>query len=404
MFLINAQFRPSRSKKNKEKPGVVFYRITGERPSTGAPQPCRVVNSDMRAPDDSVLQTERKKIVGHLRLLYCVIENLEESGKEFTIDDVAGYFRKALDGDAADDILSKSRTDFPLRCDIVSVSREYKDAFRYEVVSHSAKGPHDFLNYVYELAHRMKSESRASLHRKILNLLSSLRNFSRGEGIAIESVDGQFVADYAAWLGSIGIAKSTQTFYLGVLRSVLGRAHDEGLIKPCAAWFRKISSRPFRTTKKPNIPDRSLVQRIERLGLAGEQQLALYRDMFMFGIYCGGMELVDIANLTKANIIGGRLVYRRRLVGVEKNIPLGRHAQEIAARYIREDSRHIFPLLDDSGNTRFETVRNYVTAGIKEIGKMIGFPGLTFRMNINACNSMVSEISVPELLLRQQSL
>lgn len=401
MYLINAQFRRARSKNNKEKPGVVFYRITGERPAAGAPQPCRVVNSDMRAPDDSVLQTERKKIVGQLRLLYCVIENLEDSGKDFTIDDVAGYFRKALDGEAATDILSKSRTDFPLRCDIVSVSREYRDAFRYVAVSNSAKETHDFLNYVYDLAHRMKAGSRASLHRKILSLLTSLRHYCGGKGVATENVDGKFVTDYAAWLKSTGIAESTQTFYLSVLRSVLNRAHEEGLTGPYADWFRKISTGTTRTAKKPDIPARSMLQKIESLTLDGDKQLALYRDMFMFGFYCGGMELVDIAHLTKSNIIGGHLAYRRRLVGVEKKIPLGRQALAIADRYDSPKSLHLFPLLDDTGKTRFETVRNYVTAGIKSIGRLIGFPSLTFRMNITAYNSMASEVCIPELLLKQ---
>ena len=92
----------------------------------------RCVNSDIKGADESILQTEKERIISHIRLLYCVIERREEQGKPFTIDDVVNDFRKALSGDESmADVRAKSRIDFPLRRDIISIGREFKGTFQY---------------------------------------------------------------------------------------------------------------------------------------------------------------------------------------------------------------------------------------------------------------------------------
>lgn len=122
MYLINACFRAARSKKNPEKAGVVFYRICSVRPGADGRRSERMVNSDIHASDDTVLDAEKPKILWQLRLLYCVVEHLEDSGKEYAIENVVDDFRKALTGHRSmSKVITKSKTDFPLRRDIISV-------------------------------------------------------------------------------------------------------------------------------------------------------------------------------------------------------------------------------------------------------------------------------------------
>lgn len=413
MFLIGANFRKARSKKNKEKQGVVYYRITIPKSSGVSPEE-RVVNSSVRGADDAVLDAERDIIVGDLRLLYCVVERLEDAGKRFTIDDVAEDFRKALAGDVSmKNVIAKSKTDFPLRRDIVSVGRKYKNEFRYvgptlaseeQPLSQTPSHPEreaDFTGYLTALMQEAGNGSGPSYRQKINNLRSSLRNFSGGDGIGFEKIDGRFVADYASWLKSTGIAETTRAFYLGILRTVFGRAYADGLIPPYHDWFTGMNMKSSRAAGNSDkqVPDRELLLKIKNLSLADDCRLSLYRDMFMFGFYCGGMELVDIANLTWQNVNGENLVYRRRLVGVEKEVRLGRQAMELINNHKSEGSGRLFPLLDENGNKLFVTERNYVASGMKEIGKMAGFPQLTFSMNIDAYNRLLSTVNIAELLL-----
>lgn len=418
MFLINACFRAARSKKNPEKAGVVFYRICSARPGSDGQRFERVVNSDIHASDDTVLDAEKPKILGQLRLLYCVVERLADSGKEFTIDDVADDFRKALTGHRSmSKVIAKSKTDFPLRRDIISVGRKYRDDFQYVTPAHlrqdskdditasldtdSAK---DFLAYLSSLSQKMQAESRIAYNKNIRALISSLQKFS-GENIPFEKLNENFVSEYAQWLKTADIVDATQAFYLRNLRSVLGKAHEEGLIQPYQNWFEDINTKakPYVRTTDKKVLDSELLRKMECLNLSNYNRIALYRDMFMFGFYCGGMELVDIANLTWDNVKDGYLLFNRRKVGLEKKIFLGEKALGLINKYRIVGSSHLFPLLDDKGNILFHTVQNYVLSGMRTIGKLIGFPKLSFSMNITSYNHMVSTTNVAELLLKQSS-
>lgn len=53
--------------------------------------------------------------------------------------------------------------------------------------------------------------------------------------------------------------------------------------------------------------------KIENLDLNSNESLLLVRDMFIFGLYCGGMELVDVLHLTEESIRNGVLSFHCRL-------------------------------------------------------------------------------------------
>lgn len=408
MYLISARFRPSRSKKKPDKAGVVFYRITELTADGGERRPERNVNSLIHGHDESILLTERAKIIDNLRLLYCVIERLKASASTFSIDDVANDFRKALAGDIGmTDVIVRSKTNFPLRKDVVSVSREFKSEFSFICLpSCKVNNRHSMSDYIFNRAQMLKNEHRVSHARSYLSILSSLRDYVGVKELMFSALDQDFIHSYAKWLKLSGISESTQSFYLRTLRAIINQANRDGLIDYCSEWFRDINTgidhSLINTFNK--ALDRDTLLKIENVDLPDSGSLALIRDMFMFGFYCGGMELVDIANLTKDNITGGRLIYRRRLKGQEKKIVLGTQARRIITRYSRTDgSRHLFPLLDKAGNVMFGTVRNHVFQSIKTIGRSIGRPDLTFSMNIGTYRKLSSEINVAEILLQNST-
>lgn len=417
MYQINACFRAARSKKNPEKAGVVFYRIGSGQPEADGRRFERVVNSDIHASDDRVLVAEKPKILGQLRLLYCVVEHLEDSGKEYTIENVVDDFRKALTGHSSmSKVIAKSKTDFPLRRDIISVGRKYRDDFQYIIPAHLRQDNRDditvsldtdpakdFLAYLSSLSQKMKAESRIAYNKNIRALISSLQRFC-GENIPFEKLNGNFISEYAEWLKTEDIVDATQAFYLRNLRSILGKVHEDGLIPPYQDWFNNINTNAnyARTTDK-KVLDADLLKKMACLNLSNYNRFALYRDMFMFGFYCGGMELIDIANLTWNNVKDGYLLFNRRKIGLEKKIFLGEKSLALINKYRTAGSRYLFPLLDDNGNILFSTVQNYVLTGMRAIGNLIGFPKLSFSMNITTYDHMVSNTNVAELLLKQSS-
>ena len=287
MFLITAQFRPSRSKRETEQMGVVFFRIMGQ-PEGNGKRPQRSVNSDIRASDSSVLKTERPVILSQLRLLYCVIERREDSKEPYNIDDVLDDFRKALSGDQSKiEVIAKSQTDFPLRNDIVSVGREFKGDFKFVFPKQTDISAGNLYGYIFNLSQSLKNEKRPSQAKNFASLLASLKLFAEGKDIYFYEINKEFIIRYADWLKHLNISDATESFYLRNLRTVLNKAHDEGYIGPTSGWFQDVNTSIGHSAKISDSKlNRDLMLSIESLDLSGNKNDALVRDMFMFGFYC----------------------------------------------------------------------------------------------------------------------
>ncbi len=404
MFLISVCFRPTRSKWNRVKPGVVYYRIA--KYGADGPRVERCVNSDIHGADKSVLLSKRERIVRQIRMIYCVIEHGLDANVKFDIDDVGIEFRKAIAGDdALAGIVEKSKCDFALRKDIVSIGREFRSAFTYVSSIANRKNINSLSDYIFNLTQMLKSEKRISQARNINSLQSSLRDFANTDVLEFCNVNADFVRNYARWLKQKGIIESTQSFYLRTLRTILNKAQNDGLIEVSPDWFKCVNTRIYKPLDSKNeILSHDELLKLEDLDLSANGQLSLVRDMFMFGFYCEGMELVDIANLTTENIKNNTLVYRRRQKGLGKSIVLGEHAQKILKRYRRRGLHYLFPLLENSGLISFGTIRNYVRLCLREIGKLVGFSKLTFSMNISTYKSLVSGVSISEILMKHGSV
>lgn len=400
MFLISACFRAARSKGKSDKMGVVFYRIT--QYGLDKTRIERSVNSDIHGTDESVFQSEREKIIGQIRILYCIIERKEDCGEPFGINDVIDDFRKALSGyKSMSIIIKKALTDFPIRRDLVSIGREFKDCFKYSFSVRKNDKCDGLFDYIFTLAQSLKDKRRSSQAKSFISLMSSLQYFTEADEIRFSNITAKFVHEYSEWLKRKGIANSSQSFYLRTLRTVLNNAHKDKLIEVPSSWFGKVDTRIYKSREREEKSlDRNVLLEIENLNLTANSPLALARDMFMFGFYCEGMELIDISNLTTDNIREGHLVYRRRQKGLEKSVVLGNQAKKIISRYIRDNQKYLFPLLEGSEAITFGAVSNYVRRYLTEIGNMVGYPKLTFSMNISTYKSFASGVSISEILLK----
>lgn len=240
------------------------------------------------------MQAEREQIISQIRLLYCIIERREDRGEPFGIDDVVNNFRGALFGsESMTDVIAKSRTDFPIRRDMVSIGREFKDCFKYLFPVRKNDKCAGFFDYIFNLAQSLKNERRSSLAKSFINLILSLQYFTEADEISFSNITAEFVQEYYEWLKRKGIANSSQSFYLRTLRTVLNKADEDELLNVSPNWFEKVYTRIYKSTESEGKSlDRNALLKIEDLDLTANDSLALVRDMFMFGGYCEGMELM----------------------------------------------------------------------------------------------------------------
>ena len=103
-------------------------------------------------------------------------------------------------------------------------------------------------------------------------------------------------------------------------------------------------------------------------------------DIFAFTYYCGGINFVDIAHLTKANIVDGRLIYKRQKTKKLIKIPLQPQAVALIGKYRSDDSLYLFPILSDFHKTdiqqanRIHKVISKVNERLKQIGNALNLP------------------------------
>lgn len=411
MLYITADFRAARTKK-EDKAGVVFFRIYEKAPKGDMPDSESVsadagksrrlerkVNSDITGADKSVLVSERDAIIRGLKLLYCVIERLANAG-QYTIDDVADSFRLALAGDESmRSAIDKSRTDFAINPDLVAIGSAFRNDFRY--VSPSETDGRTFNGFILDKIQELKSRDRMSMARSYISTLHSISDFAGSKILEISDINPGWIRAYEASLKESGIAASTVSFYMRTLRLILNQMAREGLLTVGDGWFKDVETSVHHDdrTVDRRILSREELKALSELPLYDNEPLDMARDMFMFGFYCRGMELVDIANLSSSNIRGNYLVFRKRMKGVEQRVPIEPSAMDIIDKYRGKSLCYIFPLLDNARGILFSSVRNSVCRSIKSVGNLIGIPELSFSMNITTWRSFVSETMLADKFL-----
>ena len=94
----------------------------------------------------------------------------------------------------------------------------------------------------------------------------------------------------------------------------------------------------------------------------------------------GGINFVDMAYLTKENILDGRLVYTRHKTGKLIKLPLQEKAIELIQKYSKSDNPYLFPILfsyhktEQQQRNRIHKVISKVNIRLKAIGKELGLP------------------------------
>lgn len=240
----------------------------------------------------------------------------------------------------------------------------------------------DLLGFVAGMAAELKAGGKPHRVRALERFRRNLTKMAGDERLPFGDVGGDFARRYLEWLQQKGMAQSTCAAELGVLRSVMTRAVEAGLLESVPDIPKGVH---YVRRPKPEgeFPGREVFERLGDLDL-DDPKLSLARDMFLFAYYCGGMELVDVAALTPANVIGNLLRYTRRTKGRECNVRFDGKAAAIVSRYLFLGNAYLFPVHGGKRETTFENTRRLIDKRLKALGDMAGCPGLNFSMNIAA--------------------
>ena len=147
----------------------------------------------------------------------------------------------------------------------------------------------------------------------------------RAETLTFEDVDSDWLAGFERWMCRT-CGTNSRSIHLRNLRAVFNEAIRDGLTE--AYPFRRFKIRR-EATKSRALPTDVL----RALFCADLGPYQIYADMFRLSFVLGGLSFCDLIALTKDNIVGGRLEYRRQKTGQLVSVALQPEALELLKKW-----------------------------------------------------------------------
>lgn len=215
-----------------------------------------------------------------------------------------------------------------------------------------------------------------------LNSFNSLNNFTKNKlDISFNIINVAWLERYEKWLRNNGNKETTISLMFRTLRSAFNKAIKEQCAQKSDYPFNEYKVSKFDTSTQKRAISKADILRFtefnEPIGQNGYFQLS--KDIFIFSYLCGGINFTDIANLTKDNIVNGRLQYIRQKTGKLIKIGIPDESMKIIRKYETDDTGYLFPILDRKihktplqKQNRIHKIRKKVNCNLREIGKRLG--------------------------------
>ncbi|MEQ9262659.1 MAG: site-specific integrase [Owenweeksia sp.] len=203
---------------------------------------------------------------------------------------------------------------------------------------------------------------------------NALKLYNNNQDLSFQQVDYNFLNEFKSYKLRNGMSNNSLRVYFTCYAMIYKEAIRRKIISSEHYPFVK-GLRPSATrTAKRNISKKDILKLENATGLQGSRLEA--RNYYLMMFYLGGMDLVDISNLTIDNISNGRIKYNRTKLesgGLEIDLKIFKKAQEIIDFYHIGSSKSLFPITssrdDYDGYTKDYGKVNY---NLKALGKELG--------------------------------
>lgn len=264
---------------------------------------------------------------------------------------------------------------------IVKLKSEHKDFTVNSLIDNTSEKvkPKTVGDVFLEQLQRLTDENRRGYMLSTKQVYNSLIDFNKHLNIYFSDIDVTWLRRYETYLRKKGIAENTIGIRFRTLRAIYNLAIEENIIKADHYPFKNYKvSKLYQETAKRAITKEDVNRILDYQST--NKYLKLPIDLFAFTYYVGGINFVDIAYLTKENLMDGRLIYTRRKTGKLIKIPLQPQAMELIEKYSDKESPYLFPILSVYHKTeqqranRVHKIITKVNQRLKEVGKALDIP------------------------------
>jgi len=260
---------------------------------------------------------------------------------------------------------------------------------------------HIFNEYIEHL----RQEKRTGYMKSVLQVYNSLVKYNEHLNIYFDEIDFRWLREYEIWLKGEGLALNT----IGIRFRTLRTIYNYALTDDCV----KAENYPFKKFKVAKLSEETIKRALSKKDInkvlqypCNDGYVRLAIDIFAFTYYVGGINFVDIANLTHSNIINGNLVYKRQKTGKLIRLPLPNQAMELIYKY--RSNTYLFPIFNETHQSeqakanRLHKVITKVNNHLKQIGEELNLPiTLTTYVARHSQATVMKKAGVPTALISQ---
>lgn len=204
--------------------------------------------------------------------------------------------------------------------------------------------------FYLSLIEDLKQKGRIGNSYAYLNSYNTLRNFNKGKKLnyTFSHIDVSFCKKFEDWMRSKGNRDTTLSYQFRTLRATYNKAIEAKIVAREKNPFIEYKLSHFNTKTIKRALSKNDILKIINANCTGQSKLRqLTHDLFSFSYLCGGISFVDIANLTRQNIVEDRLIYQRQKTHGNINLLLSKEASTIIAKYstYQQKAEYLFPIL-----------------------------------------------------------
>lgn len=253
----------------------------------------------------------------------------------------------------------------------------------------------------------LQDENRRGYMLSVQQVYNSLIRYNKHLDFHFTDIDVSWLKKYEAWLRNSGLAENTIGIRFRTLRTIYNYAIENDMVQAEHYPFKKYKVSKLNQETAKRALSKEDINRILQYQ-TNNKFMSFPIDLFAFTYYTGGINFVDIANLTKDNIIDNRLVYKRSKTGKLIKLPLTQQAKELIKKYHDCKNPYLFPIFSARHTTeqakanRLHKVITKVNDRLKQIGETLNLPiTLTTYVARHSQATIMKKAGVPTSIIGQ---
>ncbi|TXC78766.1 site-specific integrase [Luteibaculum oceani] len=253
----------------------------------------------------------------------------------------------------------------------------------YQEIFHPNIEPHAIS--IFEFAkHREEYFREHSRHSSAKSCYETARSFKSyiKKSITFDDITPEILDGYELFLKKAGGTEGGISFKMREIRAWYNSAIEKGNAKKENYPFNTYKISKLKSDYTPTTLSPEEFEKFKNINLSNRPDLELTQLIFLFSFYSGGVNLKDLAFLTKKkNLKDGRVHFTRRKTKKKLSFPLNETLYDLLKRmdkFTEKDSPYLLPILNNQAKTDIQMEGRYKrqlkrhNKNLKIIGELIG--------------------------------